>query len=143
MTFIDDIPTRKLVGPPGEPEEWFEVRLLSWHELEECQTAVAKRSIGRMREMGGEIITAMGKIEQERPELIAKAREVKKSADDYDRETLVTKSVTGWSYERHFQQNLIRKLTEETFAWLFGEIAKLYVEDDAERKDASEDSTTI
>lgn len=142
MVFIDDIPNRKLVGPPGEPEEWFEVRLLSWHELEECQSAVARRSISRMREMGGEIITAVGKIEQERPEVIAEAKEIKRSADDYDRETLVSKSVVGWSYQRHFQPNLIRKLTEETFAWLFGEIAKLYVGDDAQRKDDSESSTT-
>jgi len=142
VVFIDDIPNRKLVGPPGEPEEWFEVRLLSWHELEECQSAVARRSISRMREMGGEIITAVGKIEQERPEVIAEAKEIKRSADDYDRETLVSKSVVGWSYQRHFQPNLIRKLTEETFAWLFGEIAKLYVGDDAQRKDDSESSTT-
>jgi len=142
VVFIDDIPNRKLVGPPGEPGEWFEVRLLSWHELEECQSAVARRSISRMREMGGEIITAVGKIEQERPEVIAEAKEIKRSADDYDRETLVSKSVVGWSYQRHFQPNLIRKLTEETFAWLFGEIAKLYVGDDAQRKDDSESSTT-
>jgi len=145
MAFVDELATRRIENPPGEEGHWFDVRLLSWKELEDCRREKAKAFMGRMRDMGPEMLEAIAKIEQENPAIVEEARkedERAEAVDSFDRATLVAKSVVGWSYERAFKPQLIDKLTEETFDWLFGEIAKLYIGDDAQRKADSANCTT-
>lgn len=151
MPFVDDAPTRKLTNP-NVADEWFEVRLLSWKELEECQRERDRKFMGRVREMGSDVIKAVAEIEEsgDRDAEIEQAREQNRSlaaVEAFDRELLVTKSVTGWSYEDRFQSSRLAKLDLQTFTWLFEEIAALYVpsaeREEAEGKgDAGSSSTT-
>jgi hypothetical protein len=147
MPFVDEIPSRQL-AVPDEEGEWFEVRLLSWKELDECRRERSRRYMAQMREMGGELIKAVadaesgGSAEAEAIDEARKENERLDAIESFDRELLVTKSVTGWSYERHFQNTLLGKLDEHTFTWLFEAIAALYVGDDAQRKVDSATSMT-
>jgi len=135
MPFIDDAPTRQLTNP-AHPEEWFEVRLLSWKELEECQRERDRKFMGRVREMGADVLKAAAEAEASAPDAAAEARaQNDAAAESFDRELLVTKSVVGWSYEQHFQASRLAKLDVQTFTWLFGEIVAIYAPD-AERADA-------
>ncbi len=145
MAFVDEKPTRRIENPPGEEGQWFEIKELSWKEIEECKREKARAFVGRMREMGPEMLEAINKIEQTNPKAVEEARAENDRAalvDSFDRATLVQKSVTGWSYERTFKSKDLDKLTPDTFDWLFGEIVKLYVGDDAQRKGDSESSMT-
>jgi hypothetical protein len=62
MPFVDEMPTRQLT-PPGEDGEWFEVRLLSWKEIDECRREQGRKMMGRVREMGPELLRAVADIE--------------------------------------------------------------------------------
>jgi len=154
MAFVDELPTRQL-AVPGEEGEWFEVRELSWRELDECRREQDRKFMGRVREMPAELLKTVGEMEAGTapetlggagPEQVAAVEAMREenarleAIESFDRETLVTKSVVGWSYERHFQATLLGKLDEHTFTWLFEEIAALYVEGDAQRKAVSADS---
>lgn len=155
MAFVDQMPTRK-IDVPGEPGEWFEVRELSWKELDECRRERDRKFMSRAREMPADLLKMVADIEPsgngaasgqgQTPEQIEAAAAIEtarkenrrlEEVESFDRETLVTKSVTGWSYERHFQASLMGKLDDHTFTWLFESIVALYVGDDAQRKAAS------
>lgn len=138
MGFVDDMPTRRL-DVPDEEGAWFEVRMLSWKELEECRREASRKSLAAMRDMGPDIIRAVGEMEHgadpDAAAAVQAAREANERVrEEFDRESLVTKSVVGWSYERRFQQTLLGKLDEATFSWLFEAIVAMYTGDDAQRK---------
>jgi len=140
MAFIDEKPTRRL-EVPGEDSQWFEVRELSWKELQICRNEHGKKYMARLREMDPQFFKVVSELEREDEKRVEQAREENASdpASEYDPEELVGRSVVGWSYPRHFQKSLLEKLDEPTFKWLFEEIVKLHQGgDDAQRKDASE-----
>lgn len=147
MAFVDEMPTRQL-AVPDEDGEWFEVRLLSWKELDECRREQSRKFMGRVREMGPDLLKTVADMESgtdpEQATAVAEARAANQrdeALDAFDREMLVSKSVTGWSYEAHFQASRLGKLDEATFTWLFEAIAAMYVGDDAQRKAVSESSS--
>lgn len=149
MPFVDEMPTRELRPPEGDGE-FFVVRLLSWKELEECRREHDRKSLARIRDMGGDLIKAVSEIEHggedEQKAAIEEARRENErlaAIESFDRELLVTKSVTGWSYEERFQAARLAKLDEATFTWLFENIAALYLPSEEEGKgDAGSCSTT-
>lgn len=133
MVFVDEMPTRQL-EVPDEPGEWFEVRLLSWKELEECRREQSRKFMARAREMGVDLLKTVADLESDadarQKAAIAEAREQNRrdaELEEFDREMLVTKSVVGWSYQRHFQPSALAKLDERTFDWLFESIVALYL----------------
>lgn len=143
MAFVDDLPTRRL-DVPDEEGEWFEVRLLSWKDLQACRRASEDKQKAHIRGMDPQLFLALAQIERDTPQAVDQAREANK-ADvtlDYDPEELVRRSVVGWSYQRHFQPSLMDKLTEPTFVWLYGAILAMYRGDDAQRKADSVTSST-
>lgn len=151
MPFVDEMPTRQL-EIPGEPGEWFEVRELSWKELEECRRERSRQRMARVREMGGDVLKAVAEAEQagEHEKEIEEARAENTRAealDSFDRELLVTKSVVGWSFEARFQATRLAKLDEHTFTWLFETIVAIYLPSDEEAEaegkgDGTSSSTT-
>lgn len=143
MAFVDELPTRR-IDVPDEDGQWFEVRLLSWKELQACRREAQRKYMQNMNEVGPQFIKMMAELEKEAPQAVESARAANEADDtsEYDPEELVRRSVCGWSYPRHFQPALLDKLTEATFTWLYGEIVKLYRGDDAQRKDVSATSST-
>lgn len=142
MPFVDEMPTRR-VYVPDEEGSWFEIRELSWKELDECHREQQRKYVNRVRELGGEIIKAVGEIEstaaakpdsEEAAQIEAARQPHEKPGADLDPELLIMKSVVGWSYEQRFQASRLQKLDERTFTWLFEEIAKVYERDEAEKK---------
>ena len=147
MPFVDDMPTRQL-AVPDEEGAWFEVRELSWKELEECRREQQRKYMGRVRELGGELLKTVSEIEAGAANDPKKAAEIEKvreqTADlgeSFDAELLVTKSVVGWSYELRFQASRLAKLDERTFVWLFNEIVKIYERSEEGKAAGSETST--
>lgn len=138
MPFVDEMPTRRL-DIPDEPGEWFEVRELSYGELEECRRERSRQRMATVREMGGEVLRAVAEAEQsgEHDKEIAEARaenERKAALDAFDPELLVTKSVVAWSYEPRFQASRLTKLDVKTFTWLFEALAEHYVPTEAQAR---------
>lgn len=149
MPFVDEMPTRKL-EVPDEEGVWFEVRELSWKELEECHREQQRKYMGRVKELGGDLLKAVAEMEATaitNPVVAAELEAAREpaantnSADNLDPETLVTKSVVGWSYERRFQASLLAKLDEHTFNWLFESIVAIYAR--SEEGKASASATSI
>lgn len=145
MPFVDEMPTRRLTAPGGS-DEWFEVRELSWKELDECRRERAKRRLQVVRDMGGEVLKAVAEAERAgegQAAVVEAARaenERLEAIDSLDPETLVVKSVVGWSYDRAFQASRLSKLDERTFQWLFEAIAELYAPaSDGERAEGEGD----
>lgn len=138
MPFVDEMPTRRL-DIPDEPGEWFEVRELSYGELEECRRERSRQRMATVREMGGEVLRAVAEAEQsgEHDKEIAEARaenERKAALDAFDPELLVTKSVVAWTYEPRFQASRLTKLDVKTFTWLFETLAEHYAPTEAQTR---------
>lgn len=143
MAFVDELPTRR-IEVPDEDGQWFEVRLLSWKDLQACRREAQRKFAANLREVDPAYIKMLKELEDAGSKAVddARAANEEDAASEYDPEELVRRSVCGWSYQRHFQPSLLEKLTEATFTWLYGEIVKLYRGDDAQRKDVSASSST-
>jgi hypothetical protein len=148
MPFVDEMPTHRL-AIPDEDGQWFEVRDLSWKEIEECHREQQRKYMNRVKELGGELLKTVSEMESAAAsdqQAAAKIEEAKAGGGsegaNLDPETLVLKSVVGWSYERRFQPALLLKLDDKTFRWLFGEIVKIYERSEEGKGSASKPSTT-
>lgn len=145
MPFVDEMPTRRL-DVPDEPGEWFEIRELSYGELEECKRERSRQRMASVREMGGDVLRAVAEAEKTgaHEQQIAEAEAENKrreTLDAFDPELLVTKSVVAWSYEPRFQASRLTKLDYRTFTWLFETIAARYAPSEEQARAEGEGAT--
>ena len=152
MAFVDQMPQVQL-DVPHESGEFFLVRQLGWRELEECRRVRAMAQVEAAKAVGSEMLAqlqameesaAAGTEEDSAALEAAKARqEATDARDQFDKDTLISRSVMGWSYGYPFSKVRLEQLDEKTAKWLFGAIADLYVgaEDVAAQGEGSTPST--
>jgi hypothetical protein len=98
---------------PHEPGEWFEVKLLSWQELEHARDTRSRRSLANIRDMGQEVY---GAIQQAATRAAAEPTD-RSVEDNYDRMALLTAGVVGWSYPEPVSAETLGQLDEDTAHW--------------------------
>lgn len=152
MTVFSDEEPKRRFEVPGEDGEWFEVRLLSWTELEECRTERARKFMGRYREMG-DVIASLAELERKAAADDQKAQAALEAAraendaasedprEQFDKAMLLSRSVEGWSFDRKFSKAALTNLKESASDWLFEEVARMYAPTEADAKNASAPST--
>ena len=122
---------------PHEPEEWIEVRLLSWLHLEEARLAKQAKVFESMRSMGGDVLHALQEARAEGP-VDAAPVELDPIAQ-YDQETLLRSGIVSWSYPEPV--SAIGELDAETAEWAARVILNPSERTEEDRKNASSPST--
>lgn len=106
----------KRVEVPHEPDEWVEFRKLSWRQLEQAAEAATNRSFDRLKQMGGDILSALRTVgEQQQADPLAQ----------YDKLLALEHGIRAWSYDAKVEVKSICLLDEQTADWAFGEIMEL------------------
>jgi hypothetical protein len=98
---------------PHEPGEWFEIKLLSWQELEHARDTRSRKSLANIRDMGQEVYGAI----QQAAANAAAAPADRNIEDNYDRMALLTTGVVGWSYPEPVSAETLGQLDEDTARW--------------------------
>jgi hypothetical protein len=106
----------KRVEIPHEPHEWIEFRKLSWRQLEQAGEAATNRSFERLKQMGGDLLTALR---------TAGEQQTADPLTQYDKLVVLEHGVRAWSYEAKVETKSICALDEQTADWAFGEILEL------------------
>lgn len=120
-----DITERKEI--PHEPGQWMVFRLLSWRALEEARTT---RLTGALRNLSG-VADVMRELQTVRAE---ETRDVQADpAAEFDRATLLRKSVQEWSYDVPVTPDALDDLDEQTAAWAAREIVGLHSRSETEK----------
>lgn len=118
------------VDVPHEKDEWFEVKRLSWRQLELAADVHSDKALKTMKDMGADMAKAM----QNETRTPTKERSPEQL---YDRGIVLEAGILGWSYDEEVNKENIESLDEETAAWAFGEIVGLNKATEEERKNAS------
>ena len=104
-----------------EPGEWIEIKPVPWTVLRDAREARVRRAIAPFVSLGPEGIAALQGQGQSRngdmPE--------DEHPEEYDRETLLRKSVVAWSYEQPVNEPNIGDLDEETATVVYQRAVKL------------------
>ncbi len=108
----------KKIDIPHEPGEWFEIKKLSWRQLELASDIKSEEATKRLKKMGSDIVGSMQKvkteqIEQQDPQFT------------YDRGFVLEAGLVGWSYDAELNKANIELLDEETARWAFYQIVGL------------------
>lgn len=117
---------------PGEPDQWIEIRKLSWHDLKKAREARQDNVLGTLRTMGGDVVKSLpGRCREcgeEKHDGDCPPPEERKDAsaadptNEYDQETILHAGVVSWSYEPALtKENRIARingLDEPTGKWL-------------------------
>ena len=112
--------TSKRFDVPHEPGNWFEVRRLSWAELDRARETKLAATMTTARAMGAELMEAM----QAGRSLIVGAPPA--PIDSYDTRLLLSLSVAGWGGPEYDGQAVdTSQLDEQTKDWALGVIANL------------------
>src|SRR4030095_3750994 len=98
---------------PHEPGEWFEIKLLSWQELEHARDTRSRKSLANIRDMGQEVYGAI----QQAATNAAAAPVDRTIEDNYDRMALLIAGVVGWSYPEPVSVETLGQLDETTAHW--------------------------
>jgi len=113
-----------VVEIPHEKGENFTFRKLSWLELESAAKARRKRVMDEYRGM----IDLMDKL----PQTPATEQAV---VEEYDRETLLSKGITAWSYDAKVSPENIALLDPVTAEWAYQQLVEAHrPRTEAERK---------
>lgn len=117
-------------------EAFIVVRKLSGYQLDLAREEAQARSIGHLRKLGGELITAMNSAQMERAAAqLADEREEDKRANGryagFDRMTVLKQGIVTWSAGEITDERL-RDLDEETAQSTFEAIVDLTIPTDAE-----------
>lgn len=98
---------------PHEPGEFFEIKLLSWQELEHARDTRSRKSLANIRDMGQEVYGAIQRAAEN-----ATATPVDRTIEDnYDRMALLTAGIAGWSYAEPVSADTLGQLDETTAHW--------------------------
>jgi len=106
------------VDIPHEPGEWFEIKKLSWRQLELASDVQSEEATKRLKKMGGDIVGAMQRVKTEQVEQ-------QDPKFTYDRGFVLQAGLVGWSYDAELNKANIELLDEETARWAFYQIAGL------------------
>ena len=105
---------------PHEPGEHMTLRRLSWSQLDQAREAATMASLARAAKMGPEMIVAL------RQSTDGEASE----GSQYDKATVLSYGISGWSYDAEATAANINLLDEQTADWAFMEILKLNGDDE-------------
>lgn len=114
MAIVTD--TTRRIAIPHEPNEWLEVRRLSWRQLEMAAEVQTESMLKRLKAMGGDLVKALQKAGKEQEQ---------DPTAKYDRGTVLQAGIIRWSYSAETTKANIDALDEETAAWAFKEILAL------------------
>lgn len=120
----------KRVDIPHEPNEWMELRRLSWRQLELAETVGSEEALKRVKKMGGDMLASLQKMNK-------KTEQVADPSARYDQGTVLEAGIVNWSYDAEVNKENIDNLDSETAKWAFDEILSLNKpRTEADRKNA-------
>ncbi len=111
--------TARRVEIPHEPGEWIEIKKLSWRQLELAQEEASNKLLARMKQMGGDLVTALRQLGEEEKD---KDRD---PIQKYDLWVVLRGAIVKWSYEEELNDENVEALDEQTAQWVFREILSL------------------
>ncbi len=111
--------TARRVEIPHESGEWFEIKRLSWRQLELAQEEASNKLLERMKQMGGDLVTALRQVGEE------EKNKDRDPVEKYDRWIVLRGAIVKWSYDEKLNDENIEALDEETAQWAFREILSL------------------
>lgn len=114
MALVTNITKR--VDIPHEPDQWMEFKKLNWKQLEHASDISTDASMVKMKQIGGDLLKVFTESVKEQ-----QADPSKK----YDRDYILQKGISKWSYDAEVKPDNISDLDEETAAWAFKEIISL------------------
>lgn len=118
----------KTVPVPHEQGQSFTIRKLSHHHVSMARDRARDRALELMRQLGD--------IKLPEPKDAPPAD----PAAEYDRGTVLTHGITGWTYSAPCDETHIADLDEETADWAFREVLAFSVRTAAEGKASASDS---
>lgn len=124
---------------PHEENQWIEVRLLSWRQLEEARLAKQSQVFANMRDMGADVLRELQGARAE-----ATATDAPAELDplaQYDQATLLRYGIVAWSYDEKVTTPNIEELDAETAAWAAKVILNPNERTEEDRKNAFSPST--
>lgn len=124
----------KRVEIPHEPDQWMEIKKLSWRQLEATKDAQTNALLARMKSLGGDMVKALqGAVEDQK----------QKPGTQHDRGGVLNCGIVAWSYDVPVTPANVDALDEETAAWAVEEILALNApRTDEERKNGLSPSTS-
>ena len=99
---------------PHEPDEWMELRALSWKQLKKARKLQEQEQRQVLKELGAEFMTA---IRQGGDAAVRAIERQQYHISNYDIETLLSLGIAGWSYEDPLTEDNIGELDEKTAVW--------------------------
>lgn len=149
MALVDPIPRKFPV--PHEPNEWFELRRLSWKQLKLARKKQEEADREDMKALGAEFVAVMmhqahDETDDQHDARIERAKRVidkrQWDVDQFDRETLLMKGIALWSYGQPVGADTIEQLDEVTADWAARQLIELSRPlTEAEQKNGSAGST--
>ena len=101
---------------PHEPDEWMELKRLSWRQKELAAEIQSDAMLKRLKQMGGDLVKALqavGKKQEQDP------------VTKYDQGTVLKAGIVKWSYDAEINDENIEALDEETANWAMREILSM------------------
>jgi len=104
------------------------IRKLSGYQLDLCREEAQARNVGHLRQLGGELLTAMNSAQMNKAAETLKEKKAETAAPDryagYDRQTTLKQGIVAWS-AGDVTDDKLRDLDEDTAQETFKEIIDL------------------
>lgn len=124
---------------PHEPDEWMELRLLGWQQLDEARRARQGEAFANIKLMGSDVYKTMQEV---RADLGPQAAAQDDPLQTYDLATVLRLGVQAWSYDAPVNGETLGLLDRETAEWAARIIIGAAPESEAERKNGFAPSTS-
>ena len=133
---------RRRIELPHEPEQWVEVRQLSYLQLDLARDVFQMRNMDRLGRLDASTRQQLAEMQLARFQNSATVAEV--VADDpligYDVQTLLQAGVIAWSYDEAVTPESVDQLDEATAEYVARELVPK-TESETDRKNGSPNST--
>jgi len=104
----------KKIDVPHEPGEWFEIKKLSWRQLEKAENINLEKTLKQFKDVDPGLMQGFAQGDDQEKKA--------KAGTDYDRATILQKGIKAWSYDAEVNAENIDDLDEQTAEWAMNEI---------------------
>lgn len=114
MALVTEVTKR--VDIPGEPEQWLQIRKLSWRKLEQASDVQTDVQFARIKRIGRDALAAVRSSTE--------GQQIDPNTA-YDQGEVLKLGIVAWSYDAPLTAENLDALDANTADWAFGEIMSL------------------